>query len=178
MIRLFAAIALPDEICEGLATLQHGLPGARWRSRESLHITLRFAGEVAETLADDLDGELASITVARFSLRLSGVGGFGERGAVRAVWAGAAGGEALRHLAARCEAAARRTGLAAERRRYHPHVTLAYLNDAEPVRVARWIQTHNLWTSAPFEVDRFGLFSSRLGGGGSSYRLERSYVIG
>ena len=56
-------------------------------------------------------------------------------------------------------------------------MTLAYLNGVDPDRVARWIQTHNLWTSAKFRVEQFGLFSSRLGGGGSTYRLERAYDL-
>ena len=47
MIRLFAALALPDEIAAGLARRQDGVPGARWRPREALHVTLRFFGEVA-----------------------------------------------------------------------------------------------------------------------------------
>ncbi len=171
------ALAMPGEIAERLSLLQHGLPGARWRAVQSLHITLRFVGEVAETLADDLDSELAAVSAERFPMQLSGVGSFNDGVGVRAVWAGVAENSALRRLASRCNAAARRSGLASERRRFFPHVTLAYLNGVDPDRVARWIQTHNLWTSAKFRVEQFGLFSSRLGGGGSTYRLERAYDL-
>ena len=51
MIRLFAALAVPEDIGEGLARRQQGLPGARWRPLEALHITLRFMGEVREDVA-------------------------------------------------------------------------------------------------------------------------------
>ncbi|MHB8531057.1 MAG: RNA 2',3'-cyclic phosphodiesterase [Caulobacteraceae bacterium] len=178
MIRLFAALAVPDEIAERLADLQHGLPGARWRPPETLHLTLRFMGEVTETTADDLDAELAAISAPAFDLGLGGVGSFGDAAVVRAVWAGARPSEPLRRLAGRCETAARRAGLKAERRPWRPHVTLAYLAAVDPASVARWLQGHNLWTSAAFRVGRFGLYSSRRGGGGSSYRLERSYRLG
>lgn len=177
MIRLFAAIGVPGEIAEALARRQQGLPGARWRPTGALHVTLRFFGEVAETIADDLDAELAHIAGAPMMLELNGVGAFADGGAPHAVWAGLAESEPLTRLAARCEAAARRAGLPAERRAWRPHVTLAYLRRADAGRVGAWIQEHNLLRSPPFRVDRFGLYSSWLGERGSRYRLERIYPL-
>jgi 2'-5' RNA ligase len=83
--------------------------------------------------------------------------------------------EPLRRLAGRCERAARRAGLKPETRAFRPHVTLAYLKRPEAPRVAAWVQSHNLLHSPLFDVDRFGLYSSRMGREGSVYRLERTY---
>jgi 2'-5' RNA ligase len=177
LIRLFAALAVPPEVGEMLQRRQQGLPGARWRPLESLHITLRFFGGVSETTADDLDAELGQAAAAPLSVALEGVGAFGGAGAVRAVWAGVAADPALEHLARRCERAARRAGLKPDRRLWRPHVTLAYLNGAEPARVAAWIQAHGLLRSPPFACRSFGLYSSWLGDQASSYRLERSYRL-
>jgi len=177
VIRLFAAIAAPPEIALGLARRQQGLPGARWRPAESLHVTLRFFGEVSEPVAADLDAELAAVPGAPFELMLEGVGSFGEGRDLRAVWAGVAESQPLRQLAGRCEAAARRAGLEPERRAYHPHITLAYLKHTDPVRAAAWVQGHNLLKSPPFRVDRFGLYSSWLSSRGSRYELEREYRL-
>jgi 2'-5' RNA ligase len=177
MIRLFAALAVPPEIGEMLQRSQHGLPGARWRPIESLHITLRFFGGVSETTADDLDAELGQAGGAPLSVALEGVGAFDEGGVVHAVWAGVAANPALEHLARRCERAARRAGLAPDRRQWRPHVTLAYLRGGEPARVAAWIQAHGLLRSPPFACRGFGLYSSWLGDDASSYRLERSYPL-
>jgi 2'-5' RNA ligase len=58
-----------------------------------------------------------------------------------------------------------------------PHVTLAWLRDADPARVAAWVQSHSLMRSPPFRVAAFGLYSSWRGGDGSVYRLERSYSL-
>lgn len=178
MIRLFAAIAIPDEIGEGLARRQQGLPGARWRPIEAFHITLRFFGEIAESVADDLDAELSTISIEPVTVALAGVGSFQEGGEPHAVWAGVAENEPLKRLAARCETAARRAGLPADRRVWKPHVTLAYLRRANPGRVAAWIQGHNLLKAPPFTAGSFGLYSSHLGDEGASYRLERSYPLG
>lgn len=178
MIRLFAAVAIPPAITEGLVRRQTGLDGARWRPPEALHITLRFFGEVKEDVADDLDGELARTASAPMELRLEGAGAFGDGAEIHAIWAGVAENLALKQLAGRCEQAARRAGLKAERRNYRPHVTLAYLRRADPAKVAQWIQANNLLQSPPFHVDSFGLYSSRLSPQGSSYRLEREYGLG
>ena len=178
MIRLFAAIAIPPEIGEGLARRQQGLPGARWRPLETLHVTLRFFGEISEPVAADLDAELATIPGKPFELQLQSVGTFGEGADVHAVWAGVADSEPLRVLTGRCEAAARRAGLKGETRLYHPHVTLAYLRRADPGQAAAWVQGHNLLKSPPFRVDRFGLYSSWLSSDGSRYDLEREYRLG
>jgi len=177
MIRLFAAIAIPDEIAAGLVRRQRGLPGARWRPTEAFHVTLRFFGEVSEAKADDIDAELARVSGAPLTLALDGVGSFQDGEEIRAVWAGLAENPALRALAARCETAARRAGLKPERRGWRPHVTLAYLRRAERSRVAAWIQGHNLLKSPPFEAASFGLYSSWLGDEGASYRLERAYPL-
>jgi RNA 2',3'-cyclic 3'-phosphodiesterase len=177
VIRLFAAVLAPAEIGEGLTRRQRDLAGARWRPPDTLHITLRFFGEVTEPVASDIDAELSTITAEPFDLTLEGVGAFGEGRDLRAVWAGVSQSEPLRHLAARCESAARRAGLKPEPRAFRPHVTLAYLKHSEPAKVAAWVQSHNLLKSPPFRVGWFGLFSSWRSPDGSRYDLEREYPL-
>jgi 2'-5' RNA ligase len=177
MIRLFAALDVPFDIAEGLTGRQQGLPGARWRPTEAMHITLRFFGDVSETKAADLDDVLAVIHQAPFDLRLEGAGSFGDGDHMRAVWAGVSPSEFLSRLAVKCETAARKIGLKPEGRAYRPHVTLAYLGAAPEPRLGAWIAEHNLLKSPPWSVRRFCLYSSRLGPNGSRYTLEREYPL-
>ena len=177
MIRLFAAIALPEDVAEGLTVRQYGVEGVRWRPMETMHITLRFFGDVQERIADDLDAELGGVGGSPFAISLAGVGSFGEGERIHALWAGVVDNPALNQLAGRCEAAARRAGLKPEARAYRPHVTLAYARNPNPREVAIWVQSHNLLKSPPFAVDRFGLYSSHRPSEGSRYRLEREYRI-
>ena len=140
-------------------------------------LALRFFGDVAETAADDLDLALEAVRSPPLTLSLEGVGFFGEGPEIHAVWAGVADNDRLRVLAGRCEAAARRAGLAPDKRGYRPHVTLAYLRRPDPAQVAAWVQSHALLRSPPFEVTRFGLYSSANTSEGSRYALERSYGL-
>ena len=177
MIRLFAAIALLPEIGSPLQARQTGLDGARWRPLEALHITLRFFGDLQETMAEDLAAELSAIRAPAFALELAGVGHFGEVQDIHAVWAGLVESPPLRRLARACETAARRAGLAPESRAYRPHVTLAYLKRPDPFSVATWEAANNLLHSPAFDVTRFGLYSSHQTRHGSAYRLEQLYRL-
>ena len=177
MIRLFAALSIPEEIGTALQARQRGIEGARWRPLEALHVTLRFFGELREDVARDLDTELLAVKGRPFELELACAGAFADGGEIDAVWAGVGETPALTRLAAACEAAARRVGLSPDKRRYRPHVTLAYLRRPDPVEVAQWIQTHNLLKSPPIRIDRFGLYSSTLTKEGSFYDLETDYPL-
>lgn len=176
MIRLFAALALPDDVVQGLLALQAGVPGARWSTREQLHLTLRFIGEVDERDASAIDDALAATSAPRFTLQLKGVGSFGGKNP-RALWAGVAPNEALIHLQRKIERAIQRLGFPAEERKYTPHVTLARLRATPPQRVMDYLSDHGLYTSPPFEVSEFTLFSSRLTPNGSIYVAEREYAL-
>lgn len=177
MIRLFAAVEVPEDIGVDLILRQGGVDGARRRPLETLHITLRFGGDLPENEAEDFDAELATVSVEPFDLTLQGAGAFGEGDRIHALWAGVQESAPLRRLHERCETAARRAGLKPETRRYTPHVTLAYLNRPDPRQVAAWVQANNLLRSEPFRVTWFGLYSSRLLAGGSRYQLERGYAL-
>lgn len=177
MPRLFAALALPDEVAESLAPLRAGFDPGRWSPRENLHVTLRFFGEVSEVVADDLDLELSAITVAAPQVAVAGVGAFAEGADLRSIWAGVEPDAGLTALAKACERAARRAGLKPETRVFHPHVTLAYPRHADPAAVARWIQSGNLHRAPPFRPSGFALYSSHATRHGSRYELERFYRL-
>lgn len=178
MIRLFVALPIPEVIGQGLLRRQQGLSGARWSPLENFHITLRFAGDIAERAAEDLDSALGAVASEPLTLGLEGVGAFGEGRDIHAIWAGVAENPGLRRLAEACESAARQAGLAPDGRAYKPHVTLAYLRRPDPVAVAGWIQANNLLQSPAFTLDRFGLYSSHATKSGSRYALERVYRLG
>ena len=179
MLRLFAALTLPPDVAETLQRRQSGLPGARWRPLDALHVTLAFYGEMDERRADDLASELSRIGGGPFEIALNGVGAFGDNHRSHTLWAGVeTPNERLSVLAGRCKKAGQRAGVAMETRDYRPHVTLAYLKpQTNPDRIGAWIAGHNLLHSPPIRIDRFGLYSSVLTDDGSQYGLEREYIL-
>jgi len=176
MIRLFVALELPDTVRDRLVALQGGVPGARWSSDDQMHLTLRFIGEVDENVAHDIDDALSGIRAPAFELELSGVGEFGGRNP-RALWAGVKANGALLHLQKKVETALQRIGLEPETRKFSPHVTLARLRSSPRDKVMAFLSHHGLFASGPIKIDRFVLFSSHQGSGGSVYHAERVYPL-
>ncbi len=176
MMRLFVALALPDCVAEQLLLLQSGVPGARWMEREQLHLTLRFIGEVDGRDAAAIDDALSLIRSPRFAIELKGVGEFGGR-TPRALWAGVRDEAAIAHLQRKIENALKRVGVAAEERKFKPHVTLARLRAAPRGRVMDYLADHALYASGPFDVNVFILYSSTPAASGSLYRAERAYGL-
>ena len=177
MIRLFVALPLPDGVIARLAMMCSGLPGANWVEPANMHITLRFIGEVEESQAEEIDYMLAGIEAEALSLTLSGLGTFGEGAKAHAIWAAVKPSAALTHLQAKVESACVRAGLTPEGRKFTPHVTLAYLNKPQPVRMQTYIEANNLFSAGPFAIDRFALFESRLGKGGAVYSPQVDYEL-
>jgi len=176
MIRLFVALELPTGVRERLTVLQGGVPGARWMTDNQLHLTLRFIGEVDGNVAHDIDDALSGIRAPSFKMEIAGVGEFGGRNA-RALWAGIRANGALTHLQKKVETALQRIGLPPDERKFSPHVTLARLKVPPREKLMQFLTHHALFASGPFPVDRFTLFSSHLGSGGSVYHPERVYPL-
>ncbi len=177
MIRIFVGIVLPEDLRLRLAGLGGGVPGAKWVAPENLHLTLRFIGEVEDWLADDLDAALARIRAPAFTLTFDRIDAFGSGRRPRVLWAGVERNPALERLHDGVEAAVVRQGLEAESRKFLPHVTLARLKGTAPARLGGYLSAHGGFRHGPVPVDRFTLFSSRLGKTGAVYFEEATYAL-
>jgi 2'-5' RNA ligase len=177
-MRLFVALDLPWEIKQTLAGFALNLLGARWVPARNMHMTLRFIGEAKRLEAEEIDHALSAIRGRGFSLVLNGAGWFEKAGRVSALWIGVERNEALLHLQAKIETALCRIGLAPDRRRYTPHVTLARMDLPMGPRFVEFVQSRNLYRSPPIVVDHMTLFSSHLGDTQPEYTAEVEYVLG
>lgn len=176
MHRLFVALSLPEIVADALTQLQSGLNGARWRSDEAFHLTLQFIGDADRHGLQEIHSALSAVSAPAFDLRLSGCGFFGDR-KPRALWAGAAPSEELSFLQSKVKAATARAGFPGEKRKFTPHVTLAYLNGVTQESAAMFAAMHNLFSVGPFPVDAFHLYESHLGGDESHYEIVETYPL-
>lgn len=174
MPRLFTGIELPEDVIERLSMMRAGLSGAHWTDPDNYHITMRFAGDISDAEANLFADALAGVSFDSFDIELSGLGSFGGN-KPRAIWAGVKPSPELAILQKAHERAARLAGLPPERRNFVPHVTLARPRNVSPFSVAEYLASHGGFLTAPFEVSRFVLFSSRPNQGGGPYIVEEDY---
>lgn len=176
MSRLFVALSLSEIVADALSVLQYGVEGARWRPVENFHLTLAFIGEADRHGFGAAVDVLSTIEAPAFDMRLKGAGFFGDKRPT-SLWAGVEQNDALAHLQGKVEAALRRAGFELERRKFTPHVTLAYLRNTQQDAAARYCAEHGLFSCGPFPVEAFHLYSSQLGGEASHYEIEASYSL-
>lgn len=165
-VRLFVAVLPPASAAGELHRAVEGLralPGAerlRWTGEAVWHYTLAFLGSVDAEVLPGLRERLARAArrTEPFPLCVHRGGRFGGR----VLWAGAAGDlGALRLLAARAGAAARRAGVPVEdHHRYTPHLTLARSRDE--IDMGPYVAALSVFEGTPWEVGEIALVQSRL----------------
>lgn len=132
-VRCFVAIELPEALRETIASYfdreGRGRAGAgvTWVRAASLHLTLKFLGEVASDRLPALQAALAAAVAGHppFVLALRGAGAFPSPERPRVLWVGAGAGAAeATALAAAVELAVEPLGHAPENRPFTPHLTV------------------------------------------------------
>ena len=141
MIRAFFAISLPLEFKEEIARLQDILKKTRaevkWVRPESVHLTLKFLGQVAEDIIDPLAeaaSEIASQTQA-ITLTLNSTGVFPGPKRPKVAWLGLSGdvGKII-DLQKGLEDTAEKFGFAGEKRKFSPHLTLGRIRSSKGIK--------------------------------------------
>lgn len=177
MIRLFVAVDLPDSIKDELSGITFGLPGARWVEPDQLHLTVRFIGEVDGGLFADIRSALEDVRASQFPLELKGLGVFPPRKEPRVLWVGLEKSEGLWQLRKKVDSALSRVGLAPEKRKFSPHITLARLKQTPISRLTNFLSGNGLFALPPFQVTEFTLYSSQLTPKGAIHEPEAVYPL-
>jgi RNA 2',3'-cyclic 3'-phosphodiesterase len=176
MQRLFTGIQVPSAVSQQLALLKGGVFAARWMDPANYHITLRFAGEVTDRVANELHMMLAHNARAPLTIELEKLDVFGgDR--PRALIVRVTLTDALRDLQAEHERICRRIGLATETRKFTPHITLARLRDVSAHDTAEWLMQKGVFRRQSFTAQSIALFSSRSSTGGGPYVVEEHYPL-
>ena len=176
-MRAFIGISLPQDVRASLAQvigdLSRGTTGVRWVAPESLHITLKFLGEISEAQREPVEGLVrqAAATQRVFTARLESIGAFPSLRSPRVIWAGVADGAAsVAALAGTIEQGCRRLGFSAEERPFSAHVTLGRVASSRPDRSLIERLSSVAWEApAPWPVTAVTVYRSHLASTGVRY---------
>jgi 2'-5' RNA ligase len=180
-MRLFIAVDLPTDIRKALADIQHDLrpltDSARWVSTDSIHITLKFLGEVPDKRLEDINSALTGLTWKPFTVTVRGVGFFPGTRSPRVFWAGMEA-PTMKELAEELDSRMESLGFDKEKRAFRPHITLARARDtridSSLVKEATRYEQHAF---GAFTADRVFLFRSTLKTSGAVYEKVKEYLL-
>jgi len=182
-MRLFIALDIPAEVRERLSQYVERVriyaPEARWARLESLHVTLKFIGEVNDAKVQEIKNALGQVKDQPFQVDFKETGFFPNPRSARVFWAGVSASDALPQLASAVEGAVEKIGIAREKRPYHAHLTLARAPEAGASRHCFRLLQERLGSETPpqfgtMTAQEFFLFQSQIMRGGARYtKLQR-----
>ncbi len=128
MVRLFIAIELPENIREAFVEAQKVLAvsGARltYVKPEAMHITLKFIGEIAPSLVEQVKATLSTLSFEPFEMRPGAVSINNPKNP-RVIWVGCYDNGKSSLLHGIIEEKLSVLGLGKDKRNYKPHATIA-----------------------------------------------------
>jgi 2'-5' RNA ligase len=180
-IRLFIGVPVSASVagelagtCESLArraTTQ--TVEMRWLAPAAYHVTLRYLGwtrgEMVGVIEQAMRRAVLQVRTGTLRFRCERLGAFASTARATVVWAGVEDtGAGLATLAAALEREVVPLGFLAEKRAFHPHVTIARLR--EPMRVDQVLLPFAEQVFSETRCDSITLFESVAKPGGYEYR--------
>lgn len=159
MPRLFVAVRIPlfAPLVDAIAPLQH-VRGVAVVAPENLHYTIRFIGDVSETMGARIQEAFAigEVEVTPFDLEVIGLSAFPSPVTPKVVWAGVddEGSLGLSNVAGAVDGFVDAAGLGARDKPFVPHLTVARVKRADGRgidTVRRVLEAHQ---ETPFGIHR------------------------
>jgi RNA 2',3'-cyclic 3'-phosphodiesterase len=190
VVRSFIAIDLPTDVRAGLTSLEDRLkarrhPFVKWVDPESMHLTLKFLGNVTVDSIPQIVEAMSGVGQAHspFKLQVAGTGAFPNWERPQVVWVGVGGeSDKLSALHRELESALSPMGFTPEARSFSAHLTLGRLRDRVTTddrrRFAEFAQKISFEASRPFEVNAIRLMRSQLTPTGPIYSEQAAVRLG
>lgn len=178
--RVFCAIEIPrdvrDQLLAHIEHLREAVPQAQasWSRAESIHLTLKFFGNIEQDQVERLSAAASRVTrrYSPFQIGLGGSGIFPPRGTPRVLWIGVndPSGQ-FADMQQQFEIECAKEGFPKDERAFHPHLTLARIR--KPPGSRTLAESHKGIEFEPVEVSvsELLLFRSELSSEGSKYTI-------
>lgn len=184
-MRTFIAIELPPAVVSLLEQVQKKLKSSglniRWVRPETIHLTLRFLGEVPPEAVDPVRQALAESArgFSPISLWARGSGVFPGIKKPRVLWVGLSGQvDQLKTLQRTLEENLATIGFEREKRAFSGHLTLGRFKESvDAARLNDALSDIAEFRTEPFTADRIYLFQSVLKPSGPVYSKIASAVL-
>ena len=183
-MRTFIAVPLSPECHKILQRMQDHLRPSkaevRWTSVQSIHLTLKFLGEIDPQMLPSLTDALRGAASSHhpFALRLHTLGCFPNLHSPRVVWCGVEGAVAeLANLQEAVEKACVELNFPPEERAFRPHLTLGRVQGKRNLQRLSDCIKIGFEVACEFSVDRFNIYRSTLTPRGAIYEVLEGIAL-
>ncbi len=185
-IRTFIAIPLPPvllaELKKVIEQLRNLSRGVNWVKPESIHLTLKFLGNLRkDELSKVFEGmeKIFHSAPVTFKLTACGLGAFPSLRRPRVLWVGIKGSglEQLLNLQKLIETELNQRGFPAEERPFSPHLTLARIKFADNLDELMHAFTSYPFPELEFLVENVQVMRSELRPQGAVYSIQKNFLL-
>jgi 2'-5' RNA ligase len=176
-MRTFIAIELAPDLKRPLVRMLRDLPradGVRWVTDQQLHLTLKFLGEVGDTVIGKVceAAAKASAAVDPFEIRVAGLGVFPAPRNPRVLWCGVDDpAEGCRRWVEAADPLLQELNFKPETRAFTPHITLGRSKSTAGGHALRQVlESTELESLGPMRVGEVIVFESVLAPTGARYK--------
>jgi 2'-5' RNA ligase len=186
-MRLFIALNIPDKIINSVVDFQKQLKKVdnktvKWVKGSSMHLTLKFLGEVSETDIEKVINSLNTIKFNKATLSIKGLGAFPKLNRARVLWTGiheineSGESENLVKLAGDIDNAMHEIGFEKEKRNFKPHLTLGRVKKKLPKQVIDiFKEKQNNLDFGSYDYSEIILYQSILKPTGAEYEIVKKF---
>jgi 2'-5' RNA ligase len=184
--RVFCAIDLGvgvrTNLMRQINQLRESVPNAQasWSREESIHLTLKFLGEIPTSRLSNLSNAAARAVAdfTPFQITLDEPGVFPKHGTPRVLWIGIKNESGkLAELQARLEEACAGEGFASEDRPFHPHLTIVRLRKPQGARTLSAAHQAMRFEPVGVAVAELLVIRSELSSAGSRYTVVSRHPL-
>ena len=185
-LRVFLALDFDEPVKKQLLRLQERLTGVgaevRWVRAEHIHLTMKFLGDVPDTVAADVCrlGQNLAAEFEPFEFTAVGAGCFSNHGRPRVIWVGVEDPSgSVRRLHDRIETTLAPLGLRRELRAFKPHITLGRVRSARnALELRAEVERNKTFQAGTQQAREITIYSSQLSPEGPVHTVMSRAVFG
>jgi len=181
MIRLFAALKIPEEIKDKIfGYCFDGVENSsdyKWEAKEKIHLTLKFIGDVKDELLPEIINEIEFVKrYSSFYCTISKFGFFFRDREPKILWCNLDTDDSMVMLVDELDKRLRKFGIEVEKRKFKGHLTLLRIKKNVNEKFIQGFKEYK-FDPVNFNTNQVALIQSMLKPTGSEYKVLKIYEL-